>query len=253
MPTLHELQESFGAALMSGDPAAAEWIAADGLAPDARLNIYRNTYLTNLVGALRISYPAVRKLVGDEFFEGTARAYIDVHPARSAYLNDYGAQLGAFLASFPPAASLPYLADVARVEWAVNRALNAEDAPPLDPAKLQSLPADGNPSFVAHPSVSLVECAYPADEIWRAVIENDEAALGAIDPAHGRVFLVINRGPNGVAVARLSDEEWRFTQSLFASEPLARALAAVRTDMSSALAAHLVAGRISDVQERSFS
>ena len=104
MPTLLELQKSVGAALISGDLAAAEFLVADGIAPDARLNIYRNTYLAGLVGALRISYPAVRKLVGDEFFEGAARAFIDAHPARSAYLNEYGAQLGDFLANFPPAA-----------------------------------------------------------------------------------------------------------------------------------------------------
>jgi hypothetical protein len=253
MPTLHELQASFGAALIAGDPAAAEFVTADGIAPDARLNIYRNTYLANLIGALRISYPAVRKLVGDEFFEGMARAYIDVHPAQSAYLNGYGAELGDFIATFPPAASLAYLADVARVEWAVNAALNAQDAPALDPAKLQSLPPDADPCFVAHPSVSLVACVYPADEIWRAAIEEDDAALGAIDLAHGRVFLVINRGPNGVVIARLTEDEWCFARNLFAGEPFSRALAAASTDMSSALAAHLVAGRISDVQERPLS
>ena len=253
MPTLHELQESFGAALISGDPAAAEFVVADGIAPDGRLNIYRNTYVANLVGALRISYPAVRKLVGDEFFEGMARAFVDLHPATSAYLNDYGAQLGDFLATFPPAAVLPYLADVARVEWAVNHALNAEDAPALDPAKLSVLSDGADPSFIVHPSVSLLAAAYPADAIWRAVIEDDDAALSAIDLAGGSVHLVINRGPNGVAIARLPEEEWRFTQSLFAGESLAHALAIVSTDMSSALAAHLVAGRISDVQERSFS
>jgi hypothetical protein len=250
MPRLHELQQAFGAALIAGDTAAADFVLPDGIAPDARLNIYRNTYLGNLVGALRISYPAVRKLVGDEFFEGACRAFIDAHPPQSAYLNDYGAEFAGFVAQFPPATVLPYLDDIVRVEWAVNVALHAEDAPPLDAAKLAGLSEDADPSFIKHPSVSLVRAAYPADAIWRAAIEEDDAALAAIDLAHGPVFLIVGRGPEGAHVARLSEDEWRFAEALFAGVPLLRALATINTDMSAALAAHLAAGRFMDVQER---
>ena len=250
MPTLHELQQAFGAALTGGDGAVAAFVVDDGIAPDARLNIYRNTYAGNLVGALKISYPAVRKLVGEEFFEGAVRIFVEAHPPTSAYLNDYGRGFADFLASFPPAAGLAYLADVARVEWAVNVALHAEDALALDAAKLLGISAVADVVLVAHPSVSLITAQYPADAIWRAVIEDDDAALGAVDLAHGPVFLVISRGADGVLVARLSEEEWRVAQSLFAGVPLLRALAAASTDMSTSLAAHLAAGRFRDIQER---
>ena len=250
MPTLHELQQAFGAALTTGDPAAAGFVIDDGIVSEARLNIYRNTYVGNLVGALRISYPAVRKLVGDEFFEGAARAFIDAHPPQSAYLNEYGGPFADFLAQFPPAASLDYLADVARVEWAVNVALHAEDAPPLDTANLVGLSEDADLTFVAHPSVSLLMVRYPADAIWRAVIEDDDAALGAIDLAQGPGFLVVSRGTDGVLVARLSEDEWRFAATLFAGASLAHALASATADMSPSLAGHLAAGRFTDVQER---
>jgi hypothetical protein len=234
MPTLRELQQSFAAALIAGDPRAGEFVIADGIAPDARLNIYSNTCAGNLVGALRISFPAVRKLVGDDFFEGAALVFIAAVPPKSAYLNAYGAEFPEFLAQFPPASSVPYLADVARLEWAVNVALHAEDAPVLDAAKLACLSGDADPSFV-----------------WRAVIDDNDTALAAIDLAQGPAFLVVGRGSDGLAVGRLSEDEWRFAQNLFAGVPLARALATVSTDMSTSLAAHLAAGRFTDIRERS--
>lgn len=253
MPTLHELQQSFGAAMLAGDPTAAEFVIGDGIAPEARLNVYRNTYLGNLVAALRISYPAVRKLVGDDFFEGAARAFIDAHPPKSANMNDYGAEFADFLAQFPPAESVPYLADVTRVERAINIALHAADAPILDAVKVTELDEHIDPVFVPHPSVSLVKVAYPADAIWRAVIEENDAALGAIDLSQGSVFLAVSRGDAGVLVARLGEDEWRFAQSLFAGVPLSGALETVSTDMSRSLAAHLAAGRFTHIQERSLS
>ena len=73
MPRLHELQKKLCAALVSGDWNDAEtYVVSDDLTAAERLNIYRNTCLSTLSGALRISYPAVQRLVGAEFFEGAA-------------------------------------------------------------------------------------------------------------------------------------------------------------------------------------
>jgi hypothetical protein len=247
MPTLLEVQRAIGAFLAQGDLAAAEFVIADGIAPDARLNIYRNTYVGNLVGALRISYPAVRRLVGEDFFEGAARAFIDTHPPQSAYLNAYGSEFGDFLAQFPPASSLVYLPDVASLEWGVNCALHAKDALTLDPAYVATLPADGDPTFIAHPSVRLLKTDYPADAIWRATLDEDDDALAAIDVDEGPLFIIVSRGANGVAVGRVSADEFRFAEALFSGVALSRALAAVHTDMSDSLAAHFITGRFTGV------
>jgi len=246
VPTLLELQRAMNGFMTVGDPAAAAFVIGDGIAPEARLAIYRNTYHGNLVSALRISYPAVKRLVGEDFFEGAARAFIDTHPPRSGYLNDYGAEVGDFLAQFAP--SLPYLTDVARLEWAVNSALHAEDALPLDPTRLSALPADCDPIFVAHPSATLMECAYPADTIWRATLDENDNALSAIDLVDGPLNLVVNRGADGVSVARLSADEFNFAKAIFAGVPLLRALDVAKSDMSTSLAAHLAAGRFADIR-----
>src|SRR6267378_6124166 len=125
VPALHELQRAVYRSLVAhDDDDAGVYIRADGVAAAARLSVYRNTFIGTLTNALRLSYPAVHRLVGVEFFETSARMFIEGQPPRSAYLDEYGAAFPEFLARFPAATSVPYLADVARLEWAVNRALH---------------------------------------------------------------------------------------------------------------------------------
>jgi hypothetical protein len=192
----------------------------------------------------------VQRLVGKEFFDGAARIFIGYHPPQSAYLNAYGAAFGDFFAQFPPAASLAYLPDVARLEWAVNIALHAEDVAPLDPACLSSLDEDKDIVFIPNPSVVLLQTTYPADAIWRAVIEEDDEALDAIDLLKGPFFLIVARREESISVYRMDKAEWAFASALFAGVPLSRALAATGSDMSPTLAAHLAAGYFCDAHNR---
>src|SRR5437879_3127718 len=134
--------------------------------------------------ALRLSYPAVYRLVGAEFFEGAARIFIEAHPPKRACLDDYGEKFAEFLSDFEPAASLAYLPEVARLEWAVNRALHASDVEPLDPRRLAALAEAerARVSFVPHPSVSLLRVHHPADLVRRAVLAEDDDRLSGLDP-----------------------------------------------------------------------
>ena len=254
MPTLLELQTAVREFMLRGDAAAAEHVIADGIAPEGRLSIYRNTYVSVVVNALRLAYPAVHRLVGGEFFEGAARTFIDANPPRAAYLNAYGAEFGDFLATFAPASSLAYLPDVARLDWAVNVALHADDAAPLDVQRLANMPEDI--VFVPHPSVSLLETRFPADAIWRAAIDDNDEALSAIELDDRPVRLIVSRDANGVEVQRLDTGAWHFAKALISGVPLPDALASAEADMSAALAAHLANGHFIDAlpsQERTGS
>src|SRR5579862_843890 len=111
MPALLELQRSMRARLLSAPHEG-------GQNTEQPLDIYRNTLTGTLLNALRLSYPAVQRIVGADFFDAAAHAFVRAHPPCSAYLNDYGSELSGFLAAFEPARSLLYLPDVARVEWA---------------------------------------------------------------------------------------------------------------------------------------
>jgi hypothetical protein len=250
VPTLLELQNAVGRAIVAReDDQAAAHIIADRLAPGARLNIYRNTFIGALTTALRLAYPAIYRLVGAEFFEGAAQIFVSEQPPRSAYLDEYGAEFADFLARFPPAASFSYLPGVARLEWAVNRALHAVDTEALEVTRLTAVDAvdHGRIRFTPHPAVSLIRADSPVDTIWRAVLEQDNAALAAIDLAAGPVWLIVQRQGAEVEVQRMSKAAWRFTAELYAGQPLQAALEMqLEIDAPALLAEHLSAGRFVD-------
>lgn len=247
MSTLLDLQHAMYRALIVCDEReASAYILADGIEPRDRLAIYRNTFVSTLIKALRLVYPAVDRLVGAEFFEEAAAAFIADAPPRTAWLDAYGAAFPDFLARFPPATSVPYLPDVAQLEWAVNKALHAEDVAPIDVNALSTLPegAHERVRFAPHPSLSLLRTAYPADTIWRAVLAGDDAALAGIDLAAGQTSLLVERGALGVDVHRMSEAAWRLTAALCAGRSLQFVLDAARgVDASLLLAEHLAHGR----------
>lgn len=247
MPTLLEVQQAIRRSLVGRDDRdAVRHLRGNGLPPAARLSIYRNTFAGGLTTALRLSFPAVHHLVGADFFESAARIFIERAPPRSAWLDEYGAGFPEFLASFAPAASLPYLPGVARLEWAVGRALHAPDTAPLDIARLAEVaPEDqGTVAFVPHPSVALVQADYPVDEIWRAVLDRDAAAMAAIDLAAGPVWLLVERRAGDVMVTPCSEPAWRFAAELIGSRPLQVAIATVpEVEAPILLADHLARGR----------
>jgi hypothetical protein len=247
LATLLELQRSMSKAVLSREnDEAAGLIVADGIAANERLNIYRNTFLASLTSALRISFPAIYRLVGAEFFDGAAQCFIETQPPHNADLYLYGAGFADFLARFAPAASLAYLADVAGLEWAVNCALHAADIAPLAPECYAAI-AEADPAGLAlmpQPSMTMLRLQYPADAIWRAVLSEDDDALSAIEIGAGPCWLLVERGADGVEVSRLGEAEWRFASALFAGETFAAATDRAGTiDVPLLFAGHLAAGR----------
>lgn len=252
MPKLLELQRAiYRSLVLRDDGLAAPYILADGLPPESRLNIYRNTVIGTLTTALRLSYPAVRLLVGAEFFEGAAARFIEAQPPGSAYLDEYGQEFPKFLASFPPATTLAYLPGVARLEWALNRALQAPDLPGLDVGRLAAVPPADHDRvcFTPHPAVGLVRDNAPVDLIWHAVLDQDDGAMAAIELRSGPVWLLVQRGPAGVEVDRVDASAWRLAEELFAGRPIEAAIAAAPTaDPARLIAGHLAAGHFVDFE-----
>lgn len=248
MPTLLEFQRAMRASLIERRSAGVVRSLADGVAPD-RLDIYRNTIFFGLTRALRLAYPAVERLVGGEFFEGAAQIFVSECLPRTAYLDQYGDAFPDFLRHFPPAASLPYIADVAALEWAANRALHAADDAPLELSRLTELTSEEQRrvSFRPHSSIGLLRSDFPVDEIWRAVLDSDDQALAALDLAAGPVFLLVERSETGIEVTRTQRPAWNFLAALCRGEPLSSAVDfAADLNAPNLLAEHLAAGRFSD-------
>lgn len=161
--------------------------------PAKRYAVYRNNVTVSLIDALADTYPVVQQLVGEDFFRAMARLYAQAHPPQSRVMAFYGQGFADFIADFAPAASVPYLADVARLEMAYVRAYHAADAVALETAHLQALLADPQQleslRVAMHPSVYIVRAPYAIVAIWAAHQTDDQTQDWAADvPQNALVF-----------------------------------------------------------------
>ena len=170
MADLAALERAFAAALTtrSVDDADLAVFAGSTTRARRRLSLYRGNVQVNVRKALANAYPICAKLVGDEFFDGLALEYAAREPSTSGDLNEYGAGFATFLDGFAPVAQVPYLPDVARLEWRVHRAHYAADAPRLDIARLATVPANRFDALTValHPACALVESRWPLARLW---------------------------------------------------------------------------------------
>ena len=189
-------QDEFAKALLDArQPAPEGLIAWNGSDVDRRFGVHRNNVVVSLVGVLADTFPVVRRLVGGEFFDAMARLYVCEHPPASPVMSEYGAGLADWIADFDPAAGLPYLADMARLERARAMAFHAADAPALhadelarclaDPARLPGL------RLVLQPSLSVHVFAHGVVSLWAAHQEDDEAAIGRVDLHRAEAAIVL--------------------------------------------------------------
>ncbi|MEP1879963.1 MAG: DNA-binding domain-containing protein [Roseibium sp.] len=144
-------------------PVPSGVIGPDGKPAPKRFSVYRNNVVVSLVEAIEQTFPAVQRMLGEDYFKALARVFVVGNPPTSPVLMWYGAEFPAFLETFEPLAAYPYLADVARVEWSWLRAYHSEDAMPLSPGELGEVAPDtlGNMTLKIHPAAILVESAWP--------------------------------------------------------------------------------------------
>jgi hypothetical protein len=184
-------------------------LASIGDAPRAaaRLGIYKNNVFARLIEALEASYPVVKRLVGDAFFRFAAQSYIGAHPPRAALLQRYGQGFPAFLARLSPAASVPYLPDVARLERLYTRAFHAANRRPLD---AMSAKAARN-GLKLHPAVGLMTSPHPVSRIFalhrKPEVEETEIPW---EPE----WLLVSRPHGHVEIRRLSAAVYAMAKAL---------------------------------------
>ena len=197
------IQRNFARALLDADrPVPGTVTSHTARAPYKRFAVYRNNVVAGLIEALRTQFPATERIVGNDFFAAMARVYVVAKPPRSPILVGYGDGFPGFIASFAPAADVPYLADVARLEVARTRAYHAADAAPLDPSIWQGLDPDTllGVRVALHPAVAILRSAHPIVTIWS--MNAGEAALASIEDCGAEDALVV-RPQLDVEVRRL--------------------------------------------------
>lgn len=214
---------AFAEALFMPDmPPPTGLTGRDGSSPARRFAVYRNNVTVSLIDAMASIFPTVHNLVGEDFFRAMARLYVTAHPPTSPLLFTYGEDFPAFLENFPPAADLPFLADVARVERLWLEAFHAADAAPFDPSALSRVPAEdlGAVRFQPHPATRIARLSHAAGTITR----NDRAgvSLEGINPMAPETVLV-TRPAFDVKIEILPKAGAGFFEALLAGETLGKA------------------------------
>jgi hypothetical protein len=220
MPSLAEFQFTLAADLLDGGMRTARLLPGDPALIKEALRVHRNTMLTGLANALRLSYPTVVWLTGEDFFNQTALEFSREYPPRSACLSDYGSGFAEFLDDYPPARGLPYLADVARFDLVIERCAHAASRAP----DLLTLDRD----MAIEPDSSLVTLTveYPVDRLRDAYDSNDADALENIDMSPRARHYAVWRSEFGVSVRLLSVSAASFLSAVLRGESANAALAA---------------------------
>lgn len=212
---LHKFQSDFRHAILADVPGIEDAFLPSRIPIETGLRIYRNTIFAKLSDALSELYPVVKLLVGDGFFAYAAHEFVRVHPPRTPVMAEYGEAFPAFLAEFPPAADLPYLADVARLELARHEALNAADRSPLPPDAFKAVPPESLADIVLslHPSLRFVDSPYPVDAIWNAHRDGSALDEGVVLPKRPARLLVA-RPEGAVAMLAVEPAAYGFARAL---------------------------------------
>ena len=194
MADLLECQRDLAGALCDS-ARAARWLAGDASLNERRMAIYRGNVAAAAAKALGAAYPVFRQVVGDALFDELAREYQRRTPSSSGDLNEFGSSFSAFVADADAARSLPYLSDLARLEWAAHRAYGAADAEPFDARALMRLAADRQSKirFVWAAGTALIASPFPIARIWR-IHQADFDGEFSVDWSAGEIALVAREG-----------------------------------------------------------
>jgi hypothetical protein len=253
--TWQEISTGFSNAILNPDVALPIGVHGphSGKA-DRRYAVYRNNVTLSLIGALEANFPAVKRLVGGEFFTGMAKIFVRAHPPKSRLLAEYGDELAAFIETFEPLAAYPFIPDVARLERLWLDSYHEADAPVLDGARLAKLDPEAlfASRFVVHPAARLFASPYAAVTVMSS--NRAEGEIPEIDPSQSE-FGLVTRPSLQVDVRIISASSHFFLIRLIEGQSLAEAAEAgmekyPEFDLAANLQGMLAAGVFTSLKQK---
>jgi len=233
---IHHLEDrlgyaaNFAPALLDPDRAPPAFVSGpNGKAAGKRYNVYRNNVTVSLINALAAAFPATLRITGADFFRAMARFHVRATPPTTPLMFEYGHDFPDFIERYEYAQSMPWLADVARIERAWLDAYHASDAEPLTPQALASIPPEQLADIILtpHPATRIVRSHFPAVSIF--VANRSEGPVGRIETTEAEDALVTRPGLE-VIVRHLPSGGAVFLSRLIAGETFGAAAAAAFTD-----------------------
>ena len=210
------------------------------LGPGERIAIYADMYRARLVDVLREDFPRVLSILGDDDFAALACRYLARHPSTHPSVRHLGRRFADFLATETTA--FPFLADLARLEWARVEVFDAPDAEPLALSDLEPVPPSHWPvlRFRLIPACRVVESAWPVHEIWAAADAHADEPQGRWESRATSVR--VWREGWSVSHATMGAAEQQAFRVLERGEPFASLCASLEGDLDAEAAAREVGG-----------
>jgi hypothetical protein len=225
MSSIETLQRVVARAVLTTGPADILPLLERGrFDPARRLDIYRNNTLVSLTTTLKAVFPVTVRLLDERYFSYVARCFIRNSPPKEPCLSRYGAGFAAFLARFDGTAGMPFVSEMARLEWKIAEALDAPLERPSTLIELYEGLSSGSFALFLQPSLRLVLCRWPALSIWAAHQHGgDPDRLAHLDREPERIALW--RHADTVRFLRLDAAEFAFWHVLMRGSGLEAAVA----------------------------
>lgn len=210
MRRFRSLQAEFFQALVDGSHVPEAGIFCEnGINARERLNIYFNNSRIMQGDALSSIYPAVRRLVGSDFFDHMSILYAEAYPLSCGDLRTFGSNLPDFIEQFEPLITLPYMRDMARLEWACHESMHASQKRACEASQ-----SPRNAVFLA-PHVRLIRSDFPVAQIWDFALREQTSDSRRLDISNsGPCCLLIMRPQLDVEVLELQEEEWEWLANI---------------------------------------
>lgn len=175
MSKLAQLQADFQAGILHADNAVFKTRVIDDekIGAEKRLSIYADAYRLRIIEALSTTYPKLHLLLGDDFFDATARQYIDQHPSEYRNMRWVGDNMYEHLKRVLP--EHPIAAELASFEWALGLAFDAADSAVVTVSDLATIPPEtwGDLNFTLHPAVQLLDLHWNVVPLWQALDQEE--------------------------------------------------------------------------------
>ena len=146
-----------------------------GVSGKERMSVYAGGYVARVQEGLADVYEAVQFVLGPERFSALAESYGVRYPSHQYNLSRIGIHLPEFIRTFSGLDDVPFLADLAQLEWLMAEAFHAFDKPPFVPHELAEIPLEDweRTQVVFQPSVSIFHSPWPVLDIWKEKKSSD--------------------------------------------------------------------------------
>ena len=174
---LEKLQSNFFSYLASTEKKSEDWHQVFNCEEKIeRLSVYQNNYFASLNEVLTDIFPSIVKLVGEDFFKALAQKYWQAQPPSSSVLLTTAESFPSFLQEEPTLQTLPYIADIARLDYFYNQTYYAHEQEAVTAETLSEIPPTelAEHQLELQRSLIIFESKFAIFDVWQWHSSNDE-------------------------------------------------------------------------------